>query len=268
MRRGITTAVLAAAVCAPAASATPEPSPPASVWMAQRVSPHAKAVTVNAYYGWDRRGARVTFVVAKVANGRPRPYDALTMESPLTDGPGVYHGGTSYGCYAGSGCDVLSGPGRTDFTVAATDASHPPDRIYVAVAGLTPEVRLIDSPGWRLSKTSLRVRYATSDTGGGATGAQFFGEHVERFEHASLAGGRRGSLVVATLPCRPLHRFGVFREGFGTATLSGGPKPVTFDCQKDLHDATAAADHATTWKLDGLVVGTAAGTTRLAVIDL
>jgi hypothetical protein len=232
------------------------------------VSSSAKSVTVNAYYGWDRRGARVTFVTAMMVKGRPRPYDALTVDSPLTDGPGLYRDGTSYGCYAGSGCDLLSGPGRTDFSVAAPDPAGQPDRIYVAVAGLAPEVRLIDSPGWRLTRTSLRVRYATSDTGGAATGAQLLGEHVEHFERATLPGGTRGSVVVATPPCRPLHRAGVVREGYGTVTLTGGPNPVTFDCQRDLHDLTTAASHATTWNLDGLVVGTATGTTRLAVIDL
>lgn len=272
MRRGILAAVAALVTTASAAAATPASTaplapPPTTVWVAERVSRSAPKVALNAYFEWDRRGGRVTYVAVSMQRGRPRPLDGMTFDSMLTDGPGVYDSGASYGCPAGSGCDVFSGPGVTSFDLQYPATSTQPDRIYLAVAGLSIRVSLVDSPGWRLRATALRARHASSD-GGGASGAQFFGEHVERFGNASLAGGSRGSLAVATPPCRPLHRLGYYREGYGTATLTGGTSPVTFDCQKNVADLAAAADRATTWTFAGDVVGTARGTTRLVVIDL
>lgn len=268
MLRGMVCAVAAAVLVAPTADATPLPPAPATVWVAHRVSPHARQVQLNANFNWDRRSGRVTYAAVKMVNGRPRPYDAMTFDAPLSDGPAAYHDGASYGCYAGSVCQVTGEGGITDFNVMAPPTSEQPDRIYLAVSGLTAEVQLVDSPGWRLTRTAMRVRYVTSDTGGTATGVQVLGEHVERFGKATLPGGRRGSIAVATPPCRPLHRVGVYREGHGTATLTGGTVAQSFDCRANLHDLTAAADRATTWTFSGDVVGTAMGTTRLAVIDL
>lgn len=268
MRRGILCAALAALVNTSAVYATPAPPAPATVWVAEKVSPNAPRLTLEASTAWDRRSGRITYVAVKLVAGKPRPVDALTLDAPQTDGPAAYHRGTAYGCYAGSGCDVGSGPGFTSFVLTFPEDIPQPDRLYLAVSGVSAEVWLVDSPGWRLKRTSLRVRYATSDTSGDAVGGQVAGEHVERFQRASIPGGRRGSIAVGTPPCRPLHRVGYFREGYGTATLSGGAKPVPFDCQRAIGDATAAADRATTWTLEGDVTGVATGTTRLTVIDL
>lgn len=268
MRRGIVAVLCAAIVAVPLTPAAPLPPAPTTVWMAERVRRDAPSVTLETYVQWDRRGGRVTYVAANMVGGHPGPTDALTYDSGLNDGPAAYADGSAYGCPAGSNCDVLSGPGITYFSVAYPPSSVQPDRIYLVVSGTSAEVDLVDSPGWRLTRTTLRARYASSDSGGGAAGAQFFGEHLERFTHAELTGGRRGSIAVATPPCRPAHRIGYVREGYGQATLTGGPRPVSFDCQRNGSDLTAATHRATTWQFDGAVVGTATGTTRLTVIDL
>lgn len=268
MRRRIGCIAALLAFWTPVADATPLQPAPATVWVAQRVSPRATKVQLNANFSWDKRAGRVTYAAVKMINGKPRPYDAMTFDTPVSDGPAAYHGGMAYGCYAGSGCEVTGFGGITDFNIAAPPTIEQPDRIYLAVSAVAAEVQLVDSPGWRLTRTSLRVRYATSDAGGTATGVQFLGEHVERFGKATLAGGRRGSIAVATPPCRPLHRVGVYREGHGTATLRGGTAVESFDCRENLHDLASAADRGTTWTFEGDVVGTAMGTTRLTVIDL
>lgn len=270
MLRGIVCAALAAALCVPNAQAAPLPPAPTAVWLAERVSPTAPSVTLHAYYKWDRRGSRATYAAVKMVNGKPRPFDGITWDSPIGDGPTARHDGTVHGCPSGSGCDVLTGPGATYLGVTFPEKSAQPDRIYLAISGLSPEVYLDKSTrGWRLTKTTLRARYALSDRGDtSATGANVAGEHVEKFTHASLPGGRRGSIAVGTLPCRPLHRVGYLREGYGTAVLTGGSAPGSFDCQKNFTDVIAVADGPTTWNLDGEVVGTATGTTRITVIDL
>lgn len=270
MRRGIICATVTVALCAPNALAAPLPPAPATVWLAERVSPTAPSVTLHGRYKWDRRGSRVTYAAVRMVNGKPRPFDGITWDSPMPDGPAARHDGTVYGCPSGSGCDVVNGPGLTYFGLTFPETSAQPDRIYVAISGLDAELSLDKGTrGWRLTKTALRVRYALSDRGHTrATGANFAGEHAERFTHASIPGGRRGSIAVATPPCRPLHRLGYLREGHGKAALTGGTAPARFDCQKNITDAIAVADRATTWSLDGDVVGTATGTTRIAVIDL
>jgi hypothetical protein len=205
-----------------------------------------------------------------MVHGRPRPLDGITIDSPVTDGPSARHDGIVYGCPSGSGCDVANGPGITYFGLTYPEKTVQPDRIYVAISGLEPEVMLDRSTtGWRLRRTNLRVRYALNDRGDArSTGASLFAEHVERFTHVSVPGGRRGSIAVGTPPCRPLHRVGYLREGHGRAVLSGGGSPATFDCRTNVNDAIAVADGPTTWSLDGDVVGTATGPTRIAVIDL
>lgn len=268
MRRALRCLAAATALSIPGGQAAPLSAPPVTVWVAERVSPRAPKVHLNANFTWDRRGGSVTYVAVKMVAGRPRPYDAMTIDASPSDEPVVYRDGASYGCTIGAPCDVTDARGLGDFNLAAPATVEQPHRIYLAVSAVTVEVSLVDSPGWRLTRAPLRVRYATSDTGGTATGTSFFGEHVERFGTATLAGGRHGSLAVATPPCRPLHRRWIQREGHGTATLTGGTKTQSFDCHKDLRDLTAAADRATTWTFQGDVVGTAMGTTRLTVIDL
>lgn len=269
MLRGIVSTALAVALSAPAVHAAPPAQAPTTVWLAEKVSAHAPSVTLHAYFRWDIRGARVSYAGVAMVAGRPRPTGGLTWDAPLFDGPAAHHDGTVAGCPASSSCDLLTGPGVAYFGLTYPPSSPQPDRIYLVLSGLSQDVSLEKSPGWRLRRTRLTARFATSDSPGTvATGARMAGEVVERFTHASIAGGRRGSIAIATPPCRPLHRVGYLREGYGTATLSGGTRQATFDCQKNLSDLTAAADRATTWSFDGPVVGTATGTTRITVIDL
>lgn len=268
MRRGIVCAAVALALTMPAAEAAPAPAP-TTVWLAEKISPSASSVTLHAYFRWDARGGRASYVGVDMVGGRPQPMGGMTWDSPLGDGPTARHDGAVYGCPAPSSCDVLTGPGLAYFGLAYPEGTPQPDRIYLVLSGLAQEVSLQNSPGWRLRRTGLVARFTTSDDAGtAATGANIGGQFVERFTSASATGGRRGSIAVATPPCRPLHRFGYFREGYGTATLTGGRQPATFDCQKNLSDLTAAAVGATTWRFDGPVVGVATGTTRITVIDL
>ncbi|HEX8001924.1 MAG TPA: hypothetical protein VF519_04435 [Mycobacteriales bacterium] len=269
MRRGIvcaTSALLGGALLGTASPAGAAPAPvPATVWVAERVSAAATRVEIQAYTTWDSRGGSITMVLAHVDRGRPRPYEAITWDAPNWDGPAVRHGGMTYGCGPGSGCDVLNGSGLSWFGGGVPATAPQPDRVYLAIAAVSQEVTLVDSPGWRLRRTRLRARYATD---GAATGADGAGEHVARFTHASLRGGRHGSIATGVAPCRPAHRVGFAREGHGTATLTGGTTSPAFDCGVAAPDVTAASDGPTTWSFDGDVVGLATGATRLVVIDL
>lgn len=268
MLRGIVCAVAALGLVAPAVQAAPAPAP-TTVWLAERISPSAPSVTLHAYFRWDARGGRASYAAVDMVGSRPDPIGGMTWDAPLGDGPTVRHDGAVYGCPPPSICDVLTGPGRAYFGLTYPPESAQPDRIYLVLSGLAQEVSLEKSPGWRLRRTSLVARFTTSDDARTvATGANVGGQFVERFTHASASGGRRGSIAVATPPCRPLHRFGYFREGYGTATLTGGRRVATFDCQKNLSDLTAAAAGATTWRFDGPVAGLATGTTRITVVDL
>jgi hypothetical protein len=91
---------------------------------------------------------------------------------------------------------------------------------------------------------------------------------VERFESASLPGGRHGSLAVGLPPCSIAASGLVFR-GVGTVTLDGGVRPESFTCPtSDVLPASYAA-RATTWRLHGNVTGESTGMdTRLFVVDL
>ena len=269
MRRGIVVAALVAHVAAavPIGAKASSAPLPATVWVAERVSPNAPRFSVDAHYGWNRRGGRVTIVTADLVRGRPRPTWAYTFDSVPDEMPVAYHGGAEYGCLPMSVCDLFSARGMTAFSATVPDDSPQPDRVYLAISGQDVKVALVDSPGWRLTRTRLRTRYALSDHAD-ASGARALGEGVERFGEARLPGGPHGSIAVATPPCRLLHRTGGAREGVGTATLSGGVTTPTFDCRTHLTDLTAAADRPTTWRFAGDVVGVAMGPTRLTVIDL
>lgn len=267
MRRGIlVAALLLSAVTVPGAEASYDPLP-ATVWVAERVSPHARQFSIHAYFQWNNRGGRVTVVTADVVRGRVQPTAAMTMESTANEAPVAYSGGTEYGCVAMSPCDLVTSRGIDWFAAVVPPDAPQPDRVYLAVSAHSITVELVDSPGWRLARTSLRARYALSSRAD-ATGVRAYGEHVEHFGEATLAGGRRGSVAVGTPPCRHLHRFGGVREGAGTARLDGGARVATFDCRTHLSDLAAAAYGATTWRFSGDVAGVAMGPTRLVVIDL
>lgn len=268
MRRGIVGAALALLTMLQPATAAPAAPPPTIVWVAERVSPRAPRIEIQAYSQWDRRGGRFVMVWAERERGRPRPVQAITWDTMGWDGPAAYRNGTTYGCPRDSGCDLLNGGGVSWFA-GGVDAQYPqPDLIYLVVTGTSQEVMLVDSAGWRLRRTSLRARFALREDSA-AVGVDVLGEHPEHFTHAALRGGPRGSIAVATPPCRPLHRSDVTREGHGAARLTGGTHPFDFDCHRDtITDLTAAADGPTTWSFDGDVVGNSTGPTRLTVIDL
>lgn len=266
MRRGIVCVALLSAMTAPTVSSA-TPTATATVWVAERVSRSAPRIEIDAKYTWGDEGSTVTVADANVVRGRLRPIGGWTFDAVALEGPVVHDRGTAYGCLPRSTCNVLQTRAYSAFWYLVPEDMPQPDRVYLSIYARTATVKLTNSPGWRLVRTRLRTRYALSDSGG-ATSVRVAGEQPEHFTEATLPGGRRGSIAVGSAPCRLLHNHGYFREGYGTATLTGGTAPADFDCQRDIDDPVAVAEGPTTWRFAGDVVGNSMGPTRIAVIDL
>jgi hypothetical protein len=266
-RRFLLAGALLAGLCAPtvAAAANAKAVVPV-VWEAERLVATAAHVDVHGSYSFATVDGLASFVALKSARTGLVAMTGLTVDTPRDQGPYAYTNDSDYGCSAGSFCDVLSGPGVATYDVVFPTGVPQPDRIYVVVVGTQQQAALVDSPGWKLRKTNLKTNIVRI---GSAVGAAVSTERIEHFTHASTTGSGGGSIAIGTLPCRFAHRVGFVREGYGSATLTGGRTMSSFNCggAPAQFDPVASAPKATRWSLDGDVTGEAAGSTRLIVIN-
>ena len=195
------------------------------------------------------------------------PTEGLALDSPSAHVPYGYTGSVEEGCEPDGPCDVLTGPGAADFRFEEPVGSPQPAKIYLVILGEQQQVELVESPGWRLIRTRLRATIVRANS---ATGVVVADERAEHFAEASGTGGAHGSLAVGTPPCRLAHRTGYVREGYGSATLTGGQRPASFSCGgvPAAFDPVAYAQTRTRWRLAGSVTGDAMGPTRLTIINL
>lgn len=149
------------------------------------------------------------------------------------------------------------------------DAPNSANVLLLMAYGVEPEIEA-DEKGWVLREVRRRVSTVWASDGGDAMGVHSQHAGGELFLSATLPGGSRGSIALGQLPCTSV---GGVSTGVGSATLTGGPQPVTMSCPTQNSGLGQAAQRAVTWRLTGPVVGTTAtpglsgpGPVRLLVV--
>lgn len=146
------------------------------------------------------------------------------------------------------------------------------NRLYVVIEG--PADVKFKASGWELRRVPLTYRYVEA-ADAQATGVFTGSDIVEVFDAASLTGGATGSIATGTPPCSSATTgpvgVGVVPRGVGTATLTGGPTPLSVTCPENVGrpHLTGVASGRTRWDFRGPVVGDAAGVNvPLFVLDV
>lgn len=144
------------------------------------------------------------------------------------------------------------------------------NRLYIVEEG--PAVIAFKGNGWVMRRVAMNYRYITAnaaDADGAFTGAT----SAEMFRAAATTGGRSGSIATGTPPCSiaAADAGASPPRGVGTATLTGGISTTSLTCPNNVGQPflTGLAHRATTWRLNGPVIGDNTGmNVPLFVLDL
>jgi hypothetical protein len=257
------------------------------------------ALPVPSFAGWSHASGSLEFVVERIRNTGPASFrldiyvepgdvpgfvgDMATQLDgrghPVVVEPGImtvlneHREPTAYArqntvttCSAGQ-CRT----GRTAlaaFTALADDEGPTTTPTEVVVVQAESIKWTFTTHGYRLRRVTPRFRYLTGSRTD-SVGVDYIGTGTEAFlGGASLPGGPRGSLVAATAPCST-SRTSIRARGAGRVSLTGGRTNPIETCPVDDGRLADGAAAATTWRLDGPVVGdNDFRGVRLFVVDL